>query len=229
MGAGSSKQLIVEGKDDKWFVINLLKAYGVAWPIDAKKWPLTVTDFGGEDKIRDREKLGVELQETLVAAKKIQGLASLGILLDSDTDAAAKFESLRAILSEFELPSRLPVDGLIHNTSRLRIGIWIMPDNQSNGNLETLLQGLIPDGATAIWEHTRTATVVAKQLGAGYRDVDKSKAELHNWLAWQDPPGRPYGTAIQARMLELPNSNATAFAKWLNNLYDLDIKFTSVP
>ncbi len=226
MGSGNAKQLIVEGKDDKWFVINLLKAYGVVWSNDEKKWPLTVTDFGGIDNIRDREKLDIELQETLVAAKKIQGLGSLGILLDSDTNAAAKFESLRAILSEFELPSRLPVEGLIHNTSRLRIGIWIMPDNQNNGNLETLLKDLIPDGAVPLWEHARLATAAAKGLGAGYREVDQSKAELHNWLAWQDPPGRTYGTAIETRMLEVPNSKATAFAKWLNNLYDLNINFT---
>ncbi len=226
MGSGNSKQLIVEGKDDKWFVINLLKAYGVAWPNDNKKWPLTVTDFGGEDKIRDHEKLGAELHETLVAARKIQGLGTLGILLDSDTDAAAKFQSLRDILSEFELPPRLPVDGLIHNTSRLRIGIWIMPDNQNNGNLETLLQNLIPDGAVPLWEHARLATAAAKQLGADYREVDQSKAELHTWLAWQDPPGRPYGTAIEARMLEVPNNKATTFAKWLNDLFDLNINFT---
>jgi len=226
MEASSANQLIVEGKDDLYFVVNLLKAYGVTWPESSRNRPIHVTDFQGKDNILDAQKLAKAFEDLLYVAGNEEGVRNLGILLDADTNAASKFESLRTLLSLYKLPPQLPIGGLIHGTEKLRIGIWIMPDNLNPGNLESLLQTLIPANSKLLWRHAVSATEAATAVGSQFRPVDQAKAELHTWLAWQDPPGRPYGTAIEARMLEVPNSSAAAFAKWLNDLYDLKINFT---
>ncbi len=42
---------------------------------------------------------------------------------------------------------------------------------------------------------------------------------MHTWLAWQNKPGRPFGTAITARYLDADVPEATAFVAWLEKLF----------
>jgi len=218
------KQLIVEGKNDLHVVNAFLKAYGVI----SSTRPFEITNLEGKDNILDQAKLLELIEQALVGAINVQGLTSIGIVLDADSDAVKRFEQIRYILSKYDLPPQLPSDGLLHRVDELQVGVWIMPDNQSPGNLESLLQTLIPPSGSSLWKHAQDATSIAKeQFEASFRLVDQPKAELHNWLAWQDPPGLPYGTAIKAKMLNVPNNKATAFVRWLDALYDLKIGFTS--
>ena len=61
----------------------------------------------------------------------------------------------------------------------------------------------------------------AKTLGAGYREVDRTKAILHAWLAWQAKPGLPYGTALNARYFQHDLKAAIASSTGFRKLYDL--------
>jgi hypothetical protein len=60
------------------------------------------------------------------------------------------------------------------------------------------------------------------RFGAPYGDTHYDKAVMHTWLAWMEPPGRPFGTAFLARMLDAGASMAEPFLKWLRDLYGLD-------
>ena len=95
-----------------------------------------------------------------------------------------------------------------------------MPDNLSNGKLENFIQTLIPED-DPIYSHTIEATAKAKSLGAQFRDVDRDKAILHAWLAWQDPPGPPYGVAIKAERFRHDSPLAQAFVSWYRELYEI--------
>ena len=100
-------------------------------------------------------------------------------------------------------------------------GIWMMPDcRRDHGKLEHLLETLIPKG-DVLWPHADASTSKAAELGARFRDHEK--ARIHCWLAWQEEPGKPFGTAITAKFLGHDSPEAIAFLRWLGRLFQLEL------
>jgi hypothetical protein len=95
-----------------------------------------------------------------------------------------------------------------------------MPDNVRAGMLETLLLAL-RTGDAVLHDHARDATHQARVLGAPFRDVHREKAELHAWLAWQDPPGRQLHDAVRARILPPAPPVTDAFISWFRRLFEV--------
>ena len=54
-----------------------------------------------------------------------------------------------------------------------------------------------------------------------YPNRHRSKALIHTWLAWQQNPGRPMGTAIKAGYLQHDAPIALAFVAWLRRLFEI--------
>ena len=120
------------------------------------------------------------------------------------------------------MPDTMPVSGLITEANDLRLGIWIMPDNSSSGMLENFLHYLIPDTDQSLWNFAKSSVDTAKINSAPFRDVHLPKAEIHTWLAWQDPPGERFGIAITKKFLDPHSTSATAFVDWFKNLFGLN-------
>jgi hypothetical protein len=76
-------------------------------------------------------------------------------------------------------------------------------------------------GDPMLHDHARDATSYARRLGAPFRDSHREKAELHAWLAWQDPPGRQLHEAVRARALPPAPPVTNAFVAWFRHLFDL--------
>jgi AAA ATPase domain len=66
----------------------------------------------------------------------------------------------------------------------------------------------------------RDATAQARALGAPFRDAHREKAELHAWLAWQDPPGQQLHAAVRAHALPPAPPVTAAFVAWFRRLFD---------
>ncbi|MCX7420192.1 MAG: hypothetical protein NT013_11720 [Planctomycetia bacterium] len=103
-----------------------------------------------------------------------------------------------------DLPEEPPTDGFVSspNESKITLGIWIMPDNQSHGMLETLLMFLVPEDKDPLLKFAETARDKAKELGASFKKVHEDKAKIHTWLAWQDEPGLRLHEAVQKGVLD---------------------------
>lgn len=144
----------------------------------------------------------------------------LGLLVDRD-GTPDRWNSVRGILVKqgIDVPHQPPASGVRIETSWGRVGVWLMPDNVSAGDLETFLEGLLPQPPPATWTHAETATQEAKRLGAPFKDPHARKARFHTWLAWNDPPGHPYGTAIQTGALGFKSVAADAFVEWFEWLF----------
>jgi len=74
--------------------------------------------------------------------KTPNGLTHLGIIMDADEEPDNRWKSLyNACLPNIpSLPQNLPAAGLIMTLeSGIKFGVWMMPDNQSRGMLETFL------------------------------------------------------------------------------------------
>jgi hypothetical protein len=154
---------------------------------------------------------------------KASGVTAVGIVVDANGDPMSRWQQVRDRLaaSYSGFPIELPVNGVIHaSADKPRVGVWVMPDNVRAGMLETLLLALRV-GDQSLHEHARDATSQARVLGAPFRDTHREKAELHAWLAWQDPPGRQLHDAVRARAL-LPAPPVTdAFVAWFRELFEV--------
>ncbi len=150
----------------------------------------------------------------------------VGLVIDADTNLAARWRSLRdrLILLEYDnVPESPTPDGTILDppggTSLLpRVGIWIMPDNQSEGILEDFLRFLVPKGS-ALFEHVESSVVAIPEGERLFSKLAEPKAIMHTWLAWQKEPGKPFGTAITARYLDSDVVQVDVLVSWLKRLF----------
>ncbi len=153
-----------------------------------------------------------------------RNLQRLGILLDADDQPAERWQRLRAECAalSLDLPATPPPEGaIVRSQEGKSLGIWLMPDNQSRGMLETFLAYLVPDEGSALWAYVQEAITEARHRGAPYRDAHRDKAEIHTWLAWQDPPGSQLHHAVLQKMLDPQSERAKTFVTWFRRLYEL--------
>jgi hypothetical protein len=204
------KILLVEGKDDE-HVLKHVSGNRGGPRFDE------VAAHGGIDRLLDA---------IPVRLKAIADTAIVGIVVDADTDAAARWQALRDRLVNVgyeDFPQQPDRDGTVVDPppgARLpRVGIWMMPDNRNTGILENFLRFLVPVGSP-LFDHV-TASIASIPKGeVRFGKLDEPKAVIHTWLAWQEEPGNPLGTAITARYLDPDVPEVNVLVTWLNRLYD---------
>ncbi|MEC4806107.1 MAG: DUF3226 domain-containing protein [Jaaginema sp. PMC 1079.18] len=211
------KKLIVEGQQDKRVIPELIEAYGIPWE-KAKRELIVYIQSYGSDNFIDTAIISTEL--------KASSLEALGIIIDADKNPEGRWQSIRnaCLPSIPEIPQDLPATGLVQTTpNNIQFGIWIMPDNQLQGMLETFLSYLIPDESEALWQYAQTVVLEAKKHGATYKDVHLDKANIYTWLAWQNPPGRQLQNAIQEQIFQPGHPTAQKFVDWFRKLYRIRV------
>jgi len=108
-----------------------------------------------------------------------------------------------------------------------KVGIWVMPDNQSTGCLEDFLQNLIgKDDKLHAHAKDFVAGLPEKRFlnnkepeESEFNKIHRSKAIMHTWLAWQEEPGKPFGQSITAHYLDPNLPLGQTFAAWLHKLF----------
>ena len=207
------KKLLVEGDTDRRVVPYLMEANGVDWPADP---PVFIASYNGVSKILKPEVIEAEM--------KASGLEALGVVVDANGDAAARWNQVRTWCgSEFaELPDQIPAEGLqtVHSSGP-RFGVWIMPDNRFTGMLEDFLVRLIPDDSRGLYELAQRCVGEASGNGAPFRAVHRTKAEIHTWLAWQDEPAPQLHEAVARQVLKPTRPESHSFASWFRILFQV--------
>jgi hypothetical protein len=197
--------LWVEGKDDSAVVQSLCSSHGLPQSF-------AVRATGGIELILG----GLPLE--LRAAQ----LDRLGIVVDANGDARARWAAIRDILHGEGYPAASlepDANGLIVRGSRFlpRFGVWIMPDNTGTGMVEDFAARLIPSD-DSLWPLVRSAVDGIPTAERRFPEVRRSKAEIHTWLAWQEYPGSPMGQAITKGDLDGEAPLARRFVDWLRRL-----------
>ncbi len=200
--------LLVEGADDEHVVKHLCSHHGLP-EIDEIK------SLGGIGSVI--ESFPVRLKESDVSV--------LGVLVDADTDLNGRWQSLRTHLERARyqrVPAMPSTDGTIIGpppaTLLPRVGIWVMPDNQTNGILEDFLRFLIPI-PSPLFGYVQQCVNGIPTDQRRFSASTMSKALIHTWLSWQREPGKPLGVAITARYLDAGAPYADSFIAWLRRLY----------
>lgn len=207
--ASAPHRLIVEGKDDLHTIIHLTRSRGINWDAPDPRLPY-VYDAGGIDRVLDAIPVSVKTHDRL------------GLVVDADHSLEDRWRAIQGRLHEagVELPATPSIDGtvIVRTTRPHRIGVWIMPSNDAPGTIESFLAGLISRD-DRIWPHAVQSTCVASDLGAQFADKDRLKAQIHAWLAWQQNPGRPLGTAITSGSFAVSSPQADSFLAWFQRLF----------
>lgn len=209
-----AKKLFVEGKEDERVIPRVMEANGIRWGETRDEWVVEIQECDGFENMVKQGLIEIEL--------KAPGLEAFGIIADANTDAKQRWKSLRSrCLRSFpELPDTFPATGLIHeNDVGLKLGIWLMPDNQSRGMMETFLTYLVPEENDPVLKHAAAARDAARTLGAPYKRAHEDKAKIYTWLAWQDPPGRQLHNAVMERILDPCSEHAANFVGWFRSLF----------
>ena len=130
---GAERLLIVEGVNDRHVVRQIISRVGSGSGFE-------IADAGGINS----------LLESIEARANYTGRVALGIVADANEDINARWQSIRSRMPDrIDLPER-PVAGGLIVESRPRVGVWLMPDNASPGQLEDFVQRMIPTDDT-IW------------------------------------------------------------------------------
>jgi len=210
-----SKTLLVESRDDFAAIRRLMSTY-VPWGEKEADWPVKIQEAGSVEKLLDEGSIPVLL--------KSNESRTLGVVLDANDKLETRWSQIRTrCVAVFpNCPGRCPREGLVlANQENRRFGVWIMPDNESHGMLETFLMHLVPPPLVPLRTFAETAVNEARSRGAQFREPHRDKAVIHTWLAWQDPPGRPFGVALANRILDPDSSVAGPFVSWFRGLFEL--------
>ncbi|MEH2238757.1 DUF3226 domain-containing protein [Nostoc sp.] len=209
------KKLLVEGQEDLRVIPELIEKNGIRWGDKKREAIVSIQDCEGYENI-DANLISTELQAS--------GLTNLGVIIDADEDLPARWISIRnaCLPSIPDIPEGISETGLIHITKNgIKFGIWIMPDNQMRGMLETFLAYIIRDEGETIWQYAQEVAKEAKNKGASFKDSYLDKAKIYTWLACQEEPGRQLHQAIKYEILNPQHPKAQTFITWFKTLYDL--------
>lgn len=201
----AARVLWVEGKDDQAVVYGLCVAHSLPAIFD-------VQPRGGVET----------LLKGLGLALRGQPIDRLGVMVDANGDAVARWsEVVRIARAEgyTGFPDAPDTGGTIIPESEAlpRLGVWIMPDNDSPGALEDFAALLVPED-DVLWERARDAVDAIPENDRLFPAGRRSKAHMHTWLAWQESPGSPMGQAIGKGDLRADAPAAQRFVAWLGRL-----------
>lgn len=149
---------------------------------------------------------------------KASGRLAVGILTDANDDPAARWQEIAGRLRRTQVtpPAGMETSGAVVE-GRPRVGIWLMPDNESAGELEDFVAKLIPDG-DPVWPRARSyiddIPMAERKFAAG----KVLRARVHAWLAARTEP-RLMGAAIGAGDLDAAAPLAEKFADWLRSVF----------
>ncbi len=197
----SDRVLLVEGQDDKHVVLHLCERHQ-----SVPSFSILVKD-------------GVSpLLESINIEIKVSGQQAVGILVDANDDIEARWAAIQNRLQRAGInsPQSPSPDGTIIQASP-RIGIWLMPDNLSAGELENFVVQMIPEG-DQVWPLSQRYIREIPQEERKFSDGKTLRAQLYAWLAAREDPRR-MGLAIRAQDLKVDGTLSQKFVVWLNNLF----------
>ena len=199
--SSQSRVLLVEGPDDKHVVRQLCRLH-------PEMPEFCISSKDGIDALLQGIR-GEILGEERTA---------VGILVDANEDLNNRW---RALTDRLQRAGIVPPDSpnpsgtIIESTPR--VGIWVMPDNGSPGELENFVAEMIPLD-DPVWPLSQLYVDGIPAEHRKFRPGKLLRAKLYAWLATREIPGR-MGAAIGAGDLSVDEATSVRFVDWLRELF----------
>lgn len=197
----SSRQLLVEGQDDKCFFDSLLRYMGVS--------DIQIQDIGGKNE------LSRFLKAFVVSSGFKDKVTSIGIIRDADNDASSAFKSVCSSLKSAKLPvPKKPVKPTRASKTNPKVSVFVLPDNSDKGMLETLCLSAVNDDPAM--------KCVEEYFGClkneGLKVKNLHKAKLQTFLASRKTTDSRLGIAAEKGYLKLEDPAYKQVVKYLRLL-----------
>ena len=175
-------QILVEGNDECHVIPKLCFPHGLAIS------PGSFKNCQGYS----------ELLQLIPVVLKSSGLTKLGVIIDANSNPLKRWQSVRtAFLREgISLPEDISPDGLIFDEKGVRIGVWLMPNNEMSGTLENIIETLVPKGDKSGGRVNVNIDAIETDALHKYPFQYTMKARIHSWRSCQEEPGTPYVMGI---------------------------------
>ncbi len=224
------QKLIVEGDNDIHLITRLCLQKGIKniqrYENESEYKLRFVTNAGGKEEAKKALKF--------VLDKEKDPQSNIGIVVDADSEtdnpAIDTWLSIKNILTNFgytDLENEPnPTGTIIIQDDKPKVGIWIMPDNISEGYIEHFFQKLIlQDDEHWIEASTITETFVIEGRNR-FSEIALQKAKVHTWLSWQERPELPMGLALKDynTLFDLEIELIQNFYNWFINTFDVNLK-----
>lgn len=219
------KVLLVEGPDDRDFFLAALQRSNLQSVLIEPKVP---RESNSNIRGNGVDNLLTALELQINKLFDADGPEALGVVLDADhttNDPSCDFgfsvrrNQVTTILARHGWQpalSGLSMGEVFQNANGLPpIGLWVMPDHNSDGMLEDfvtpLVKGLDQQNLLAHAQHT-VSHLPTKLFNPV---LHTTKANIATWRAWQKPPGITLSKLIGSGALDLSLSPAAEFIDWL--------------
>ena len=194
--------LIVEGEDDKHVVLQLCIRLNF-------EPEFCIVSKGGIENVLKGISLDVKAPDR----------KAVGIVVDANDDPSARWAKVTERLRSAGIePPNGPKPGGTVIDSIPRVGIWLMPDNESAGELEDFVQTMIPPD-DQVWPLSESYINNIPTEFQRFRPGKVLRAQMYAWLATRRLPGR-MGAAIEAEDLDINVEGCTNFVAWLQKLFN---------
>ena len=105
-----------------------------------------------------------------------------------------------------------------------KVGLWIMPNNNETGAIESFLwqSGPKADYQDTYNEVDKIVTELERRKNPKimhYIENHRNKALVHTFLAWIEDPGNPMGTSVDKKCWNIQNALVESFFNWLDAVY----------
>ena len=229
--------LLVEGDDDQHVMWNLFEVrqvpeFHVLRPGDQPddKHPSHVKrgrDVGGDEEGGGAERL----LDSIPARLDSSGLERLAVVVDADYEENGKglksrWDAIRGRLAAEgydNLPKSPEANGTVcelpavRGRRPIRFGVWIMPNNRSEGMLEDFVADMIHENDEALPLVDPFLSSIPETEWR-FKEIHRPKARVHTWLAIGERPGRPMGQAIKAdSRLNANHPTVEPFLDWVQD------------
>ena len=212
--------LLVEGNGDQDFFNAYCKLLGMAeTKVNSPKDLNASTGNGWSNLVTN---LPILLNQI-----KAGDVDQFGIVLDADYPPennggfAKRFQLVADELVKVgytipQNPSYKTGEIFTHSDGLPPIGLWIMPDHQSDGMLEGFVEYLISDTTQiALLTHAEQS-INNLPVTLFNKTLHLTKAKVFTWRAWQRPPGLPLSKVLETI---LDRSKAVNFENWLKKVF----------
>ncbi len=220
---GTAKNmLLVEAQSDKDFIERLIeheRKNKADFLLNTVVEVAIPTDF---DETERTTKNAVLKRLPMLVRSLNDGLIErLGIIIDMDSEGKNPFaHNIRLIENslngEFTLNQADVSQGLFFENDDFNpIGLWLMPNNQGEGYLETWIENCITDKDGS---HFNTA----KDFVNGFNHIQPAgitKAKVYTWLAIQDKPRNDLRQVLNKNLIDNESTDYQNFKHWLTRTF----------
>ena len=202
--------LVVEGQNDQHLVLHLCRQ---AEP-----------ELGNRFDFHDAQGLTGVINSVRNLVNR-PDLTGVGFVLDGDETPHEHWrqvvERIAVAYPDMRMPQAPEPNGTIvpeyPDMGSPRIGIWVMPDNQSVGELEDFVAQMIPDH-DLVWPRSQTYIEDIPPVARKFEPNKVTKSQVHAWLAARRLPGL-MGVAVRDGDLTINGPLCQRFLAWLTRLF----------